>query len=148
MTSLTIVRRIAARPDIVFEALTEASGIASWWGPEDGPVLLVETDVRPGGRYRVRFRKLDGSEHESCGEYLEISPPYRLVMSWRWIEGGHADEAGETSQIEMDLRAVDDSTELTFTHARLQSDASGDGHSEGWNGSLDKLERRFIRTDA
>ncbi|MEJ0020180.1 MAG: metalloregulator ArsR/SmtB family transcription factor [Acetobacteraceae bacterium] len=33
MTSLTLVRRIAARPSIVFEALTTPDGIACWWGP-------------------------------------------------------------------------------------------------------------------
>src|SRR5436853_172916 len=69
MTSLTLVRRIKARPSIVFEALTTPKGIASWWGPDAGPVLLAETDARDGGRFRVRFRMLDGSEHESTGEY-------------------------------------------------------------------------------
>ena len=44
MTSLTIVRRIAARPAIVFEAVTTADGIASWWGPDAGPVLIAESD--------------------------------------------------------------------------------------------------------
>jgi Activator of Hsp90 ATPase homolog 1-like protein len=65
MTSLTLVRRIAARPSIVFEALTTPDGIACWWGPDDGPVLLAEADVRVGGCFRVRFRMLDGSEHET-----------------------------------------------------------------------------------
>jgi uncharacterized protein YndB with AHSA1/START domain len=46
MTSLTIVRRIRARPSIVFDALTTQEGIAGWWGPDAGPVLLVETDAR------------------------------------------------------------------------------------------------------
>ena len=55
------------RPSIVFDALTTPEGIACWWGPDEGPVLLAETDVRVGGRYRVRFRMLDGSEHESSG---------------------------------------------------------------------------------
>jgi uncharacterized protein YndB with AHSA1/START domain len=31
MTRLTLVRRIAARPSIVFDALTTAEGIAHWW---------------------------------------------------------------------------------------------------------------------
>ena len=75
MTRLTLVRRIAARPAIVFEALTTAEGIAHWWGPDAGPVLVAETDVRVGGRFRVRFRMLDGSEHESSGEYLEVRSP-------------------------------------------------------------------------
>jgi uncharacterized protein YndB with AHSA1/START domain len=33
MTSLTLVRRIAARPSIVFEALTTADSVATRWGP-------------------------------------------------------------------------------------------------------------------
>jgi uncharacterized protein YndB with AHSA1/START domain len=143
MTSLTLVRRIAARPSIVFDALTTPDGIAFWWGPDDGPVLLAETDIRVGGRFRVRFRMLDGSEHESGGRYIEVEKPTRLVMSWRWSHGGEPEEAGEESRIEIDLRAIDTGTELTFTHSRLQSEASRDSHQQGWNGSLDKLARHF-----
>ena len=44
MTSLTLVRRIKARPSIVFDALTTAEGIACWWGPDGGPVFVAETD--------------------------------------------------------------------------------------------------------
>ena len=60
MNSITLVRRIRARASIVFEALTTAEGIASWWGPDDVPVVHVEVDARAGGAYRVRFRTLDG----------------------------------------------------------------------------------------
>ena len=84
MTSLTLVRRIRARPAIVFDALITAEGIAQWWGPDAGPVLIAEADARVGGRYRVRFRLLDGSEHESSGAYLELIRPERVVMSWLW----------------------------------------------------------------
>ncbi len=104
MTSLTIVRRIAARPSIVFDALTTPEGIACWWGPDAGPVLIAETDVRVGGRFRVRFRMLDGSEHESSGEYLEVVRPQRLAMTWRWAGG---EDPGE-SLVEIDLRAIAD----------------------------------------
>lgn len=141
MTSLTLVRRIAARPSIVFEALTSPEGIAHWWGPDDGPVLLAETDVRVGGRFRVRFRKLDGSEHESSGEYQEIVVPKRLVMSWRWRDG---EDPGE-SLVEIDLRVVADGTELTFTHSRLHDEDICRGHEQGWSGALDKLQRHFDR---
>src|SRR5579862_7973909 len=56
-------------------------------GPDSGPVLVAETDVRVGGRFRVRFRTLDGGEHESLGQYLEVRRPERLVLSWRWLDG-------------------------------------------------------------
>jgi uncharacterized protein YndB with AHSA1/START domain len=105
-------------------------------------VLLAETDARPGGRFRVVFRTLDGSEHESAGTYLEFDPPHRLAMSWRWLRGGGDD--GE-SRVEISLRAVGAGTELTLTHARLGSDAARDSHREGWTGALDKLEALFAR---
>ena len=143
MTSLTLVRRIRARPSIVFEALTTPDGIGQWWGPDAGPVLLAETDVRIGGRFRVRFRMLDGTEHESAGEYLEIVEPKRLVMSWQWTNGGEPEEAGEVSRVEIDLKRIDTGTEITFTHARLGTQASRASHEQGWAGALDKLVRHF-----
>jgi uncharacterized protein YndB with AHSA1/START domain len=137
-TSLTIVRRIKASPATLFEALTRPEQIALWWGPDAGPVLVSETDVRVGGRFRVRFRMLDGSEHESSGVYREVAPPTRLAMTWRW-----AGEDKRESLVEIELRAVDDATELTFTHSRLPDAAARDSHREGWNGAFDKLERMF-----
>ena len=140
MTNLTLVRRIAARPSIVFDALTTPEGIACWWGPDDGPVLIAETDVRVGGRFRVRFRMLDGSEHESSGQYLEVRRPERLVMSWRWL--GDQEDPGE-SRVEIELRRVPEGTELTFTHAALFSEEIRRSHEDGWRGALDKLVRHF-----
>jgi uncharacterized protein YndB with AHSA1/START domain len=140
MTSLTLVRRIKARPSIVFDALTTPEGIAFWWGPDAGPVLLAETDLRVGGRFRVRFRMLDGSEHECSGEYLEVGRPRRLAMSWRWAGG---EDPGE-SRLEFDLRAVAEGTEVTLTHSRLHDEEARRSHEHGWSGSLDKLERHFL----
>jgi uncharacterized protein YndB with AHSA1/START domain len=140
MTSLTLVRRIAARPSIVFDALITPAGIAQWWGPDAGPVLLAEVDARVGGRFRVRFRKLDGLEHESSGEYLELVRPQRLAMTWRWLNG---EDPGE-SRLEFSLRKIgDNATELTLTHSRLHDEDSRRSHEGGWSGALDKLERQF-----
>ena len=142
MKSLTIVRRIAARPSIVFAAITTAEGVATWWGPDDVPVVHAEMDPRVGGAYRVRFRTLDGREHEACGEFLEVVPSRRVVMSWRFERGGEPDEDGRTSRIAFELAATADGTELTFTHAGLATDESQKSHARGWTGALDKLVRR------
>jgi uncharacterized protein YndB with AHSA1/START domain len=142
MTSLTLVRRITARPSIVFDALTTSAGIVCWWGPDEGPVLIAETDLRVGGRFRVRFRKLDGSEHESSGHYLEVRRPERLVMSWRWL-GDQEDEDPNESRVEIDLRPIPEGTELTFTHSALFSEETRRSHEQGWCGALDKLVRHF-----
>ena len=140
MTTLTIVRRIAARPSIVFDALITPEGISHWWGPDAGPVLLAETDARIGGSFRVRFRTLGGSEHECFGEYSEITRPERLAMSWRWLGG--SEDPGE-SLLEFKLRAIPEGTELTLIHSRLFDDEARRGHEKGWSGSLDKLEHFF-----
>ena len=140
MTSLTLVRRIKARPSIVFDAVTTAEGIAQWWGPDAGPVLIAEADARKGGRYRVRFRKLDGMEHESSGEFLEVVRPERVVMSWRW-EGGQEDP--NESRVEIVLRPIPEGTELTFIHSLLRDEESRRSHEGGWAGALDKLEARM-----
>jgi len=148
MTTLTLVRQIKARPSIVFEALTTPEGIAGWWGPDGGPVLFAETDVRVGGAYRVRFRMLDGSEHESAGEYLEVEKPTHLVMSWKWTTGGEPDEAGNLSRLVFDLEPIDIGTELTLTHTQLKTEASRISHEQGWAGAIDKLVRRFSHASA
>ena len=141
MTSLTLVRRIRARPAVVFQALTSAEGLSQWLGPDAGPVLFAESDARVGGSFRVRFRMLDGTEHESTGEYLELVAPKRVVMSWQWTAGGDPDERGEISRVVIELAPSEAGTELTFTHERLQTEAARSSHERGWMGALDKLER-------
>jgi uncharacterized protein YndB with AHSA1/START domain len=136
VTSLTLVRRIKATPEIVFDAVTTAEGIAHWWGPDAGPVLLSESDPRVGGHYRLRFRMLDDTEHESSGEFLIVDPPRRVVLTWRWMVGG--DGRGE-SRVEITLRAINDGTELTFSHSLLDDESARRSHEAGWTGSLRKL---------
>jgi len=140
MTGLTLVRQIRAQPAVVFEAMTTPEGIAHWWAPDGGPVLIAETDPRVGGLFRVRFRLLDGSEHESRGEYLEVIDSRRLVMSWRWVFGGVPDECGGMSRVEIDLRPIEIGTELTVTHTRLRTEDSRNNHAQGWAGTLARLE--------
>jgi uncharacterized protein YndB with AHSA1/START domain len=140
LISLTLVRRIRARPPIVFDAITTAEGIAHWWGPDAGPVLIAEADARVGGCYRVRFRLLDGTEHESTGLFLELDKPERVVMSWRWTDG--MEDPGE-SRVEITLRAIPEGTELTFTHSQLHDQDSRLSHEHGWIGALNKLQTLF-----
>jgi uncharacterized protein YndB with AHSA1/START domain len=137
MSDLKLVRQIAARPDIVFDAISTDEGIRHWFGPDAGPVLIAEMDLRVGGHFKVRFRMLDRSEHECSGEILELARPTRLVISWAWL-GREAD--GE-SRVEFLLRPTAQGTELIFTHTQLPDEQAARDHERGWNGALDKLER-------
>jgi len=146
MTSITLVRQVAARPAVLFEALTTSEGVAAWWSPFDLPVTATEVDARIGGIFRVRFPSPDGEENEAVGEYLELAPPSRLAMSWRWVDGGVAGDLGHTSRIEIELRPVEGGSELTVTHSDLRDEASGATHEQGWSAALAKLARLMDTT--
>ena len=143
MTSLTIVRRIAARPSIVFDMLSTAEGVAAWWGPDSFPVIAAQMDARVGGGYRVRFRTDDGVEHEACGDIVEVSPPHRLAMTWTFSAGGEPEEDGRVSRVEFEVRAIEGGSELTFTHSQLRNEVSRASHHRGWSGAFDKLVARL-----
>jgi uncharacterized protein YndB with AHSA1/START domain len=147
MTALTLVRQIRARPATVFDLLSTAEGLTCWWGPEDLPVISAEADVRIGGVYRVRFRTADGREHECAGEFLDVAPVKRIVMTWRWTSGGDAQEAGRVSRVEMHVRAEGSGTELTLIHSDLCDADSASSHRWGWSGALDKLCERWAVAD-
>jgi uncharacterized protein YndB with AHSA1/START domain len=142
MTEVRLVRRIAARPSIVFDALVTAEGMGSWWGPDDLPVISAEADSRVGGDFRIRFRTVDGLEHECAGEFLTIERPLHVVMSWRWTFGGVTDEYGKVSRLDVRLRAIETGTELTLVHSGLSTEESARSHEGGWSGGLEKLIRR------
>ena len=137
MSSLTIVRQIKARPSFVFEAMTTPDGIAEWWCPDDGPVLVAEVDPRVGGRFRVRFRTTDGVEHECHGAFLQMVPNEHFAMSWRWMGG--QEDPGE-SHVDVAFRPIQEGTEICVTHSRLDNEETRQRHEDGWNGSLGKLE--------
>ena len=115
MSSVKLVRRIAASPETVFEAITTKEGLAHWFGPDAGPVLIAEVNLRIGGSFRIRFRMLDDSEHECSGKIVELEPPTRLATTWQWL----GREAEGHSRVEYLLRAIAQGTELTFTHTQL-----------------------------
>lgn len=146
MTRATLVRRIAARRELVFEALVTAEAINAWWGPEGVTTVAAVCDPRVGGAYEVRFATADGIEHVSAGVYLAIARPEHLVMSWRWLVGGVDDERDHVSRLEFRLRAIDIGTELTLIHSELCTEASARMHEGGWTGALDKLAGRFAHT--
>jgi uncharacterized protein YndB with AHSA1/START domain len=145
MNEAVVVRRIAARPAIVFEALVSEDGIASWWGPHDEPAISAKVDSRVNGSFRVRFRTADGRVHECTGQFLEIEKPSRVVLSWRWAEGGEPDEvaADNISRVEFRLRPIDTGTELTLIHSALETEVSAHSHAGGWGGALEKLLRQY-----
>jgi len=133
--SLTIVRRIKAPPQRVYDAFTRPELIALWWGPDAGPVLHVEADARVGGRFRIVFQTLDGERHEMTGAYRETDPGRRLVWDTTWITFPE-----RQSIVTVDFIAIAGGTELTVHHAQLHDEEVRAAHHVGWTGTLNKLQ--------
>lgn len=74
---------VAAPPERVFEALTDPSQTARWWGQE-GMYRITErtADFRPGGRFSSVGVGADGTSFRVDGENLEIDPPRLIVHTW------------------------------------------------------------------
>lgn len=134
LPSATIVRRINASPAKVWAAITQPDLMMQWWGPDAGPTISVVADVRPGGRFSVVFRLVNGDEHNPTGIYQEVIPEKMLVFTWD-LPGTKERESLVTFRLE----PFDGGTMLTLTHEHLPDEEARNSHEHGWNGLLDKL---------
>jgi uncharacterized protein YndB with AHSA1/START domain len=138
--SLTLKRRLKASPAQVFAAWTDPQKIVHWFGPNETVAgsVRAEMDVRAGGSYKMNFQTEDGESHQVGGIYREVVPDSRLVFTWAW----HSTPERE-SLVTVTVAAAGDGTLLTLHHEQFFDQQARDGHSRGWTGTLDKLERYF-----
>ncbi len=136
-TSLQIKRTLAAPREKVFRAFTEPEALKQWWMPGEGfSVPSAEVDLRAGGAYRIGMKNPKGKLFYVVGEYLEVTPPEKLVYTWRW-EG--IDEGMGETLVSIELRDLSGGTELIVTHEQFPDEVARDNHNQGWNGCLDTM---------
>jgi len=77
---------------LVYEAWTNPELLQQWWAPQSMgiPLLSCEADVRAGGRYRFVFGHEGSETFAFFGNYLEVTPPSRLVWTNEEGEGGQS----------------------------------------------------------
>ena len=137
-TAIRMSRVLRASPATVFEALIRPELLQQWMCPETFTVAMVETDPRPGGRFRIGMRKPDGGIYPASGTYTEVRAPKVLAFTWAW-EGDHP-LAGIETNIRIELSARGEHTFLLMTHFGLPEDERT-GHQSGWTSALNQLER-------
>jgi uncharacterized protein YndB with AHSA1/START domain len=116
---------IAADPETVFGFLTTNSGMNAWMGQ------WSDLDPRPGGRFDLNVA---GSPIR--GEYLEIDPPRRVVVSWGFA--GSDDLPPGASTVAFTLTAIGTGTRVDLLHSGLP-DRFAPGHSSGWVHYFERL---------
>lgn len=76
---IAITRVIRASPERVFDAWTDPSKIARWFGPDGYTTTTHEFDLRPGGLWLHTMRGPDGTDYQNRIEFVEVERPRRLV---------------------------------------------------------------------
>jgi uncharacterized protein YndB with AHSA1/START domain len=141
-TKLQIRRTFRGTRERIFRAWTEAKELEQWMCRDAGHTTkYLESDVRPGGRFRLEGRTPTGDVYWLWGTYKEVKPPERLVFTWAWeMASKREDSMGET-MVTVEFLSKGESTEVVLTHEFFKNAALRDGTTKGWEECLDILGR-------
>ncbi|MEW2812549.1 SRPBCC domain-containing protein [Streptomyces massasporeus] len=121
----------------VFRELTDPPELARWWGPDGFTIPSVESDLRPGGAYRIAMRPPEGELFYLVGEFLEVEPPERLAYTFCWED---PDPEDRETVVTLSLHDVDaERSELVLDQGDFASERRRALHEEGWSQGLGKL---------
>lgn len=136
---LTIVRVFNAPRALVFKMWTDPAHYVRWTGPRDYPAFSVESDPKPGGKWRIGLRSAaNGFELWQSGEYREVIAPQRLSFTFTWDVEPGTDIPGSETLVTITFEEVDGKTTMTFRQGPFVRISARDGHGKGWNSAFDR----------
>jgi uncharacterized protein YndB with AHSA1/START domain len=139
--SLRLKRHYPVPVEKVFRAWTDPQALRQWFGPSnEGKILVSETDLKVGGRYRIVMQMPSGEQHRVGGVYREIVPNEKLVFTWAWESTPERE-----SLVTVHMKSVGDGTDMTLTHEHFFDEAARDRHEHGWNGTFERLGHYLSR---
>lgn len=134
-----VSRTIEAPRELVFEAFSEVRHLSKWFGPTGFTTTTHAFEFRPGGVWDYTMHGPDGTDYPNHVEYLEISPPERIVMR----HGSRRDDPDAfVSTVTFDERAGDSTVTLrsVFRTKELRDHAVDRYHAiEGAEQTLARL---------
>jgi uncharacterized protein YndB with AHSA1/START domain len=131
--SVSVVRTIAAPPPDVFAAWVDAAQLEQWLAP------IARADGRPDGDFRLEVREADGA-HVVTGQYRELVPARRLVMTWIY-EGPMMPTGKEPTRVTVEFRPNGPHTEVSVHHEGLKNPTYRDAIRQGaWAEALTQLD--------
>jgi uncharacterized protein YndB with AHSA1/START domain len=136
--ALEITRVYAAPRELVYAAITEREHIARWMAPKGFTMPVCEGDLRVGGRWRCCMVSPEGKKLWLGGVYTEIVPGRKVVCTHAWDDDDG--KPGHETLLTISLEDADGGTKLTLRQAEFATRESRDGHRDGWNECLDKLQ--------
>ncbi|MGG1513877.1 SRPBCC family protein [Paenibacillus oryzisoli] len=117
---------IECRPETLFSFFIDAEKMKRWMGQH----VLLEPKL--GGKFRI---DLNGND-VALGEYMEIVPNEKVVLSWGWEKSKLVPPG--SSKVEFRLQAQDQGTLLMLTHYDLPIEEI-EPHVKGWTHFMKRL---------
>ena len=161
---ITIERIFDAPREMVWKAWTDPEMVEKWWGPEGFTAPSIKVDLKVGGKYTYAMKGPEGSQWDrvmySSGIFKEIVPNEKIVTTDYFSdESGNKIKPSDEGQdenfpTEMTVTitfedAGDGKTKLRIFYPKTENEAQFEamlksGMKEGWNSSLNKLEKALV----
>jgi uncharacterized protein YndB with AHSA1/START domain len=142
---IVVVRAFNAPRELVFDAWTKPALVQRWMlGPPGWTMPVCEMDVRPGGKFKWRWRsEKDGSEFGFTGEFREVVRPSRIVHVERFDAGDVGGEMGEaliTSVLTENSGVTTHTMTARYESKEVRDAAVKSGMTDGMEMSYQKLD--------
>jgi uncharacterized protein YndB with AHSA1/START domain len=145
-----VVRTFSAPRELVYQAHITPALLQRWsLGPPGWTMPVCEMDVRPGGKYRWRWKSdNDGKEFGFFGTFREVNAPSRLVHDEYYDPGDVGGPMStEPALITLELEEAAGITTLTvtmlFPSKEARDGAVGSGMTDGMEIGYARLDEMF-----
>jgi uncharacterized protein YndB with AHSA1/START domain len=147
-TEVRVTRDFKAPRALVWQAHTDPKLVKRWMlGPPGWSMPVCEMDVRPGGKYRWRWRSdEDGKEFGFYGDFREVDAPARMVHTQHYDPGdiGGAMDTSKPAIIRTSLAERSGVTTLEtvmkFASKEIRDAAVSTGMTDGMEMSYELLD--------
>jgi uncharacterized protein YndB with AHSA1/START domain len=152
-TVVRVARSFDAPARLVWRAYTEPKLMPRWLGGYPGWTMPVcEMDVRPGGKFRWRWKHEDGKEFGFHGEYKEVTPHTKIVNTEFFDPGSMGGDMGDGALITVEFVEKGGATTMIstieYTSKQARDAALSTGMTDGMEVSYQQLDKLLESTPA
>jgi uncharacterized protein YndB with AHSA1/START domain len=119
-TTLTMVRQFDVKPERLFDAWINPQMMRKWLMTMEATNKVATCDPRVGGTWEIVDVR-DGVEYRAIGEYLEVDPPHKLVLTFRMPQFNDS-----VDTLTVKIKPLGKGCEMVFTQVIRVP------HEEGW----------------